>query len=123
MFFFQSVHNKNHAKTPAVDAQAHLLVVFQPLPIRLVLPVAMKVLNNHHGVVFFENQWIIVNEIFQSLIKFFIKVAVIPSAARNLASFFEHLFIKVKHQRRMQMVFALCLPSIFQITDNHRFKL
>ena len=68
MFFFQSVHDKNQPKTPAVDAQPYLLIVFQPLPIRLVPLVAMNVLHNHHDIVIFENQWIIINKTFQSFI-------------------------------------------------------
>ena len=64
MFFFYSIHNKNYAKTPTIDAQPHPSVVFQPFPIRLVLPVAMNALDNHHRIFILENQWIIIDECF-----------------------------------------------------------
>ena len=64
MFFFYSIHNKNYAKTPTIDAQTHPSVVFQPFPIRLILSVAMNVFDNHHRIFIFENQWIIIDECF-----------------------------------------------------------
>ena len=68
MFFFYSIHNKNYAKTPTIDAQPHPFVVFQPFPIRLILPVAMNVFDNHHCIFIFENQFVIIDKVFQSVI-------------------------------------------------------
>lgn len=76
MFFFYSIHYENHAETPTVDAQAHLFVVFQHFPVRLVLPVAMNVLNNHHNIIIFENQWIIINKIFYPVIQIIVKLVI-----------------------------------------------
>lgn len=64
MFFFYPVHDENQTKTPAVNAEPHILVVFQSFPVCLVSPATMNVLDNHHRVVIFENQWIIVYESF-----------------------------------------------------------
>ena len=72
MFFFYSIHNKNYAKTPTIDAQAHLLVIFQPLPIRLGPLIAMNVLHNHHLVIIFENQRIIVDKCLEVFIQFIV---------------------------------------------------
>ena len=77
MFFFYPIHYKNHAKLPAVDAQSHLLVTNQPLPVSLILLAAMNVLNNHHRIFIFENQWVIVNKIFYSVIQIIVKKVVI----------------------------------------------
>lgn len=119
MFFFYSIHNKNNAKTPAIDAQPHPFVVFQPFPIRLVLPVAVYVFNNHHRVFIFENQFVIIDEVFQFVIQIIVKTIVIPSGARNLLHLFQHILIKPIYQRRVEVVFPLSLDTIFQITDNH----
>ena len=84
MFFFYPFHNKNHAKPPAVDAQSHLLVTNQPLPVSLILLAAMNVLNNHHDIIFIENQWIIVYKGLQILIQHFIKqIVILTEAKRN----------------------------------------
>lgn len=76
MFFFYSIHYENHAETPTIDAQSHLLIVFQPLPVRLVLLVTMNVLHYHHDIIVFKNQWIIVNKIFYPVIQIIVKLVI-----------------------------------------------
>ena len=83
MFFFQPIHNKNHAKLPAIDAQFHFFVTSQPLPISLILLAAMNVFYNHHNIIFIENQWIIVDKIFQIFIQRSIKQIVISTEAKR----------------------------------------
>ena len=109
MFFFYSVHNKNQTELPAIYAQTHFFVSFKPIPISLVSFVAMNVLNYHHNIIIFENQWIVINKSFKIPIQFVVWLL-------------QHLLIKVVHQRRMQMILTLRLSAIFQITDNHRLK-
>ena len=119
MFFFYSIHNKNNAKTPAIDAQPHPFVVFQPFPIRLILPFAVDVFDDHHCVFIVENQFVIIDEVFQFVIQFIVKKVVIPSGARNLLHLFQHILIKPIYQWRVEMIFPFSLDTIFQITDNH----
>ena len=120
MFFFYPIHNKNYAKTPTIDAQSHIIPFYQRFPISLVLPAAMNVPDYHHRIFIFENQWIITDKTCQSVIQIIVKLIVISGLFRRVPTTrFQHLLIKVKNQRRMQMVFPLCLDTIFQITDNH----
>lgn len=63
MFFFYPIHNKNYAKPPAIDAQPHIIPVYQGFPVPLILPVAMDVFDYRHHIFIFENQWIIIYKI------------------------------------------------------------
>lgn len=113
MFFFQSFHDEDQSETPAVDAQTHIPVLAEPLPVVFVFFVFMDAIDHHDAIVFLENQRVVVDKGLQSSVKFRLPVF--------LGQMFQHLGVKVKNKRRMETEIPLRLSQIFEIADNHLF--